>query len=138
MSYIPIDKIFVTTGRVYFSHTDAAGVVYHSNYVDFLEASRIELMDQLGCPYADFIADHIGMSPVTLSLKYHFPLRFSDYFEVHTSFTEISKASFTLDCKIMKGDVLCCSGIVKLACIDEQSWKPRRLPELFLDKVLIR
>jgi acyl-CoA thioester hydrolase len=120
---------FAFQGRVYFGDTDAAGVVYHAKYLYFLEAARIELLDELGCSYDSLIKQGIGLSPVEIQLNYHAPLRFNDLYRVVTKFNSASGASFVLGCKIFCGDKLTCSGTVKLACIDETTWKPRRLPK---------
>ena len=41
-------RTFVYTQRVYFSDTDAQGIVYHAAYLDFAEHARTELARELG------------------------------------------------------------------------------------------
>lgn len=49
-----IEMILAEVGiRVRYQETDQMGVVYHGNYFTWFEAARIELLDQLGCPYRD-------------------------------------------------------------------------------------
>lgn len=122
-------KTFHFAGRVFFGDTDAAGVVYHGRYLNFLEAARIVLLDDIGYPYADLIQEGVGLSPVDIQLSYHTPLRFNDHFQIKTKLETLSGASFILRCQILKDETLACTATVKLACIDETKWKPRRLPE---------
>ena len=39
---------FICTIRVYYEDTDAAGVVYHSNYLRFMERTRTEWLRTYG------------------------------------------------------------------------------------------
>ena len=34
-----------------FYETDAMGIIYHANYIHWMEEARIDMMDQLGWPY---------------------------------------------------------------------------------------
>ena len=119
---------FIFNGRVYFGDTDAAGIVYHARYIYWLEASRIELLDDIKKPYTTFLEKNIGFSPVDLSIKYHQPLKFDDRFSIHTSFHSYAAASFTLYSEFKKNNQKICTASVKLACINEKDWKPMRLP----------
>ena len=130
-------KIFKFKGRVYFGDTDAAAVVYHAKYIHWLEASRIELLDDLDYPYSVFQEQKIGFIPTHIDINYHAPLRFSEYFEIHTQIESLKKVSFTLSSKILKGDQIMCTAKVRLACLNEKNWKLRQLPEEFLKKLTL-
>ncbi|TAD91431.1 MAG: YbgC/FadM family acyl-CoA thioesterase [Alphaproteobacteria bacterium] len=47
-------RVHVWPRRVYYADTDAAGVVYHSNYLVFAEEARTECMRCLGVDYPPF------------------------------------------------------------------------------------
>ena len=42
------NNAFILPLRVYYEDTDAGGVVYHSNYLNFMERARTELLRELG------------------------------------------------------------------------------------------
>lgn len=125
-----------TTFTVYFYHTDAAGVVHHSNYVNWYEAGRIEFLKQLGFPYEVLQQQRIGFSPVSLSLHYLYPLRLGDVFTVHTTFTQINKASILVEAEIHLKTQIVNRCQVKLACLNEKDWKPIRIPESICKKLI--
>jgi len=125
-------KIFTWSNRVYFGDTDAAGVVYHGKYIYWLEAARIEFLDAVGCPYAEIQAAKIGLIPVEINIKYLAPLRFGEYFTVELWVEEISRISVTIGNRVQKDGQPICSAQVKLACIDENTWKLTKIPEKLL------
>ena len=43
-----MSTVFSWRQRVYYQHTDAGGVVFHSNYLNFMENARTEFLDSLG------------------------------------------------------------------------------------------
>jgi acyl-CoA thioester hydrolase len=47
-------RVHVWPLRIYYADTDAAGVVYHSNYLKFAEQARTECMRCLGVGYPPF------------------------------------------------------------------------------------
>ncbi len=122
-------KVFHFSQKVYFGDTDAAGIVYHGRYVYWMEAARIEMLESMGCPYTQFQAQKIGFIPVDLQVSFKQPLRFGDRFEVQTRVVGLSKASLEIENQFFKGEQLVAIGKVRLACLDEVTWKPRALPE---------
>jgi acyl-CoA thioester hydrolase len=133
--YKPRGNVFTFSNRVYFGDTDAAGVVYHGKYVYWMEAARIEMLDDLGYPYTDLQTDSIGFVPTHVDITYKHPLRFGDRFTILSRFVETSYASLTIANEFRLDDKLCCSGIVKLAVLNEKDWKPVRTPANFLRKL---
>ena len=119
--------------KVYFGDTDAAGVVHHARYIYWLEAARIDYLASIGCSYKDIVDSGIGFVPVDISIQYKRPLVFDDDFFIEISVAAQSTASLSIRGDVIKDDVLCCTSVVKLACIDDRSWKPIALPQRLLD-----
>ncbi len=68
--------------KVQYYETDMMGVVHHANYLHWMEEARIDLMDQLGFPYAEMERKGV-LSPVrSLSCDYHHPCSFGDEIRV--------------------------------------------------------
>ncbi|RAP29905.1 hypothetical protein DID78_02940 [Candidatus Marinamargulisbacteria bacterium SCGC AG-343-D04] len=118
--------------KVYFGDTDAAGVVYHGKYIYWLEAARIDFFDFLGCPYQEFQQEKIGFVPVDISIQYKKPLVFADEFDIRISISKLTKATVSVKGDVYKSNILHCSSIVKLTCLDEKTWKVLPLHERFL------
>ena len=57
--------------RVYYEDTDSGGVVYHSNYLNFMERARTEWLRHLGINQYDLkLKDNIMFVVANLDIKY--------------------------------------------------------------------
>ncbi|MBT5855235.1 acyl-CoA thioesterase [bacterium] len=122
--------------KIYFAETDQAGVVHHSNYINYLEAGRIEYLNTIGYPYHAMQADKVGLAPVDIQIQYKSPLRLEDQYIVTTAPIKFTHASLTMKQTVTKQDgTLCTEAIIKLACLDESVFKPIHLPNELLEKV---
>lgn len=76
--------------RVRYQETDQMGVVYHTNYLNWFEIARTELIRELGMPYR--IIERRGLLlPVTeVELKYSQPARYDDLITIHTRIIDYS------------------------------------------------
>jgi acyl-CoA thioester hydrolase len=63
---------------VEFYDVDAMGVVWHGNYVKYLEKARCALLDTIGFGYREMTATGYAFPVTDLKLKYIRPLRFGD------------------------------------------------------------
>ncbi len=79
--------------RVYYEDTDAGGIVYHSNYLNFCERARSEMFFQKGhSPIIDgghFVVRH-------LEAEFLKPARFADELQIVSTLAELKNASFTM------------------------------------------
>ena len=136
MTTIPIQKIFKSAYKIYFAHTDAAGVVHHSEYIRWLEAARIDFLDEIKCPYTVLQDQKIGLSPIHIDIQYKAPLRYGDKAIVYTQFVDVNKASIVVFSKITnQKDQVCTEATVKLACLDEAQWKITKIPQVLIDTI---
>lgn len=73
-----------TTVQVRYAETDQMGVVYHANYLVWLEIGRTTLIEDLGFSYAG-MEEKGYVSPVTnLSIKYRRPVKYGQKVIVKT------------------------------------------------------
>ena len=116
--------------RVYYEDTDLGGVVYHANYLRFMERARTEWLRAAGFEQ-DVLRERHGVQFVVVDAELVFrrPARFNDTLKVSVEVREQGRASllFHQDVRGAAGDVLC-SGDVRVACIDANNFKPRPLP----------
>ncbi|MFA6761083.1 MAG: YbgC/FadM family acyl-CoA thioesterase [Sulfuricurvum sp.] len=87
--------------RVYYEDTDAGGIVYHSNYLNFCERARSEaFFSRSLMPFSEsghFVAKR-------LQAEYIASAKLGDLLDVKNSITEFRSASFTLLQEIYKGE----------------------------------
>ena len=101
--------------RVYYEDTDAGGIVYHSNYLNFCERARSEYFfrkDML--PIID--GSHFVVRK--MSCDFVASARFGDVIDVKTKLGEIKGASFEIEQKIYKGEQLLFSAKVLLVLVN--------------------
>jgi acyl-CoA thioester hydrolase len=71
--------------RVRYAETDQMGVVYHANYLVWMELGRVELCRELGVRYRDMEEqDGILLTVAEASCRYHAPARYDDEVIVRT------------------------------------------------------
>lgn len=122
--------VFSLPVRVYYEDTDAGGVVYYANYLRYLERARTEWLRQLGAA-REALRAHCGWVFVVSHVEatYLRPARLDDLLTVHASILEARGASLLFDQRVTHQDghdLL--RARVRVACVDAQDFKPRRLP----------
>lgn len=121
--------------RVYYEDTDSGGVVYHSQYLNFMERTRTEWLRNLGFEQ-DILRNEYKCIFVVKRINIDFvkPARFNDMLTVSVQLKEIAFASFYLAQNIInqKNNELLCKAEIKIAAVYPDTFKPRRIPELIL------
>jgi acyl-CoA thioester hydrolase len=127
-------KIHVLPLRVYYEDTDLSGVVYHANYLRYMERARTEFFRLAGVTkMADLDSDDPTAWAIReVRARYHRPARVDDALTVRTALTAISGARIAALQKIHAGDILLMEGRIE-ACIITLTGRPRRLPALLRD-----
>ena len=115
--------------RIYYEDTDAAGVVYHANYIKYLERARTEFFRDHGFWVAKLAEEGFIFPVVRLELDFKSPARHDDLLSVETAPVRTAGASFTLRQRIVRPSdgKLLMEGLVTLACINS-ALKARRIP----------
>ncbi len=65
----------------YYYETDRMDIVHHSNYVRWLEESRVEMMEKMGFPFSKLEAMGVMVPVLSVQTEYFYPVRFGDKFE---------------------------------------------------------
>jgi acyl-CoA thioester hydrolase len=122
--------------RVYFEDTDAGGMVYHANYLRFMERARTEMLRTLDADHSRMMKDDGAMFVVkSCDVEYHKPARLDDALEVHSSVVETGNASLELQQDVKKDGVLLVSARVRLACTS-LAGQPCRIPAAIRGKIV--
>ena len=117
--------------RVYVEDTDFQGVVYHANYLKYLERARSQFLIMNDLSQTDAMSRG-NQSYVVKSIKiaYHHPAILEDDLTVTTEIELVSKARTIFFQSVLnsKNDTLICKGEVEVCFIDNDSGKPKAFP----------
>ncbi|WP_071672608.1 tol-pal system-associated acyl-CoA thioesterase [Nioella nitratireducens] len=93
------------TCRVYYEDTDMAGIVYHANYLKFIERARSEMVREAGVSQAALKAGQGMVFAVRrMEMDFFLPARFEDLLTVTTEITALKGASFDLEQVVWRGE----------------------------------
>ncbi|MEW5903503.1 MAG: tol-pal system-associated acyl-CoA thioesterase [Pseudomonadota bacterium] len=128
MSEHPLFELAV---RVYYQDTDAGGVAYHANYVNFMERARTEWLRTFGYSNAGLMKQ-LGVMFVVRSIKVDYlkPAVLDDLLMVTAQIKEIGRSRLTLKQTIRRGEQLLTEGEVHLVCVAVETFKPVSVPEI--------
>lgn len=116
--------------RVYYEDTDFTGLVYHANYVRYLERGRSDCLRLMGIGHADLLDGDQPMAFVvsTLELKFLKPARIDDALVVRTTYQAIKGPRLLIAQAVERGDDILCRAEVVAVCIhlDGRPCRPTR------------
>jgi tol-pal system-associated acyl-CoA thioesterase len=116
--------------RVYYQDTDAGGVVFHGQYLAFMERARTELLNHGGIDLARISREKNLLFLVhRLSVVYHLPARLNEQLTVSAEIARMGAASLVFRQRVERGAELLVEGDVTVALVDRERLKPVRVPE---------
>ena len=124
------DGRHVLTVRVYYEDTDFTGIVYHANYLRYMERGRTNYLRLIGADHrALFEAaekEAPGFAFVVRSMAIDFlrPARMDDVLEVVTEPEQVKGASVKLRQRVMRGEELLVEAHVRVAFISSGRARP--------------
>jgi len=123
-------KTHVLPISIYYEDTDLSGVVYHANYLRFMERGRTEFFRLAGISKMAGLEDEepTAWAIRSITVNYYRPARLDDAVTVRTILTALSGARMKAIQKVMCGDTLLVEGRIE-ACITTLTGKARRLPK---------
>ena len=122
--------------RIYYEDTDLSGIVYHANYLRYMERGRSEFFRSVGIVR---LAQLEAPEPTAwtlrqIELEYLKPARLDDVIEVHTRATGLTGARLSAEQDIFCKGVQLTRGRVE-ACIITLDGRVRRIPSGTRDKL---
>ena len=122
--------------RVYYEDTDSGGVVYHSNYLNFMERARTEWLRALGFELT-YLKDTLNIIFVVHSMTLGFkrPAKFNDLLVVTSELEKSGYGSLVFSQKITLDGQPLVQAQVKLACVNALTFKPTVIPKSVLLKM---
>lgn len=117
--------------KIYFEDTDAGGVVYHANYLRYMERGRVEWFAKMGFAQRQLVEKENATFVVcNVSISYISPARLEDVLVVRTRPEKLGAAHLVLDQEIVheRNGNLVVEAVVEVACVDLESFRPTRIP----------
>jgi acyl-CoA thioester hydrolase len=125
--------------RVYFEDTDAGGVVYHSNYLNFYERGRTEFLRTLGFEQDELLQQNIVFVVRNITVDFKQAARFNELLLVESHIKRLKKVSLIFDQAIysQRGEdkVLINQAEVKVGCVSADQFVPVAIPEQITRKL---
>ena len=115
--------------RVYYQDTDAGGVVFHAQYLAFMERARTELLNEAGVDLARLAEERQVLFLVhELHVRYHQPARLNELVSVSAEVVKMGRASLVFRQRVERAAQLLVEADVTLAVVDKGRMKPARMP----------
>lgn len=122
--------------RVYYEDTDFTGVVYHANYLRYLERGRSDFLRLAAVSHTDLLRRHdpAAFAVTRMTLDFKRPARVDDALVVHTFYDVARGARLRVSQTVTRGSDLLLTAAVEAACITPEG-RPRRFPAGLHDKL---
>lgn len=116
--------------KVYYEDTDCLGVVYHANYLKYMERGRSEYVGMLGKSIRDLNREGYNIAVYAMNIKFRRAATLGDELEVISRFRLASPYRGIFDQRVERGGELIAEAEVELVCLDDQRRLRRFPPEL--------
>jgi acyl-CoA thioester hydrolase len=114
--------------RVRYCETDAMGFLHHSQFVNYYEMGRTELLRAQGGDYRAIEESGLFLVVVKLECRYHSPARYDDLLRLRTRVERVSAVKIEHSYQLFRGEQLLATASSVLACVDREG-RVQRLPE---------
>ena len=119
--------------RVWFSDTDAQGIVYYGRYLPYFDHARTEYHRHLGItgawiPGRDFVMR-------ASSVEYLAPARFDDLIEIFVRLARVGRTSATFECAAYRAEdeLLMVTATQTLVLVDLEERRAHPIPSQYRD-----
>ena len=125
-------KSYTARVRVRYAETDQMGVVYHANYVVWMEVGRVELCRAGGLPYKEIEEAGLHLAVIEASCRYIAPARYDDEIDIETAIEKATPRGieFAYSMRNAVSGQLLAEGRTRHLFLGD-GLRPTRLPERF-------
>ncbi|WP_062265708.1 tol-pal system-associated acyl-CoA thioesterase [Endozoicomonas arenosclerae] len=121
--------------RVYYEDTDAGGIVYHVNYMKFMERARTEFLRSTGYDHQKLLQEHKQLVVVDASVQFKQIAQLDDALTVTASIESMGRAKMVFVQQVWRGETLLCTGHFVVACLDSNTRRPTAITESLRNKL---
>ena len=127
--------VFSWPTRVYWEDTDAGGVVYHAQYVAFLERARTEWLRHRGHGQEVLRQEHdLVVAVRAMQLDVLAPARLDDRWAVTAEIRTGKRASVVFAQSILRGELVLVTAEVRVAVLSAASFRPKPAPDALYEE----
>jgi acyl-CoA thioester hydrolase len=124
---------YSAVARVWFSDTDAQGIVYYGRYLPYFDHARTEYhrhLGRVGVEGRDFVMR-------ASEVEYHAPARFDDLLAIFVRTARIGRTSTTYECAAYRvdDDELMVTARQTLVLVDVEERRAREIPHDYRDLI---
>lgn len=132
------DKHIIIPVRTYHEDMDDVGVVYYANYLKFMSRARSEWMRDVGFDQAMFLRERrVTFAVMRVTMDFLRPAHLDDTLMVGARLLDSGVATLDFEQEIHRApSELLCRGYVKLACVDADTLRPRKIPPELTEKLI--
>ncbi|KAB7660327.1 YbgC/FadM family acyl-CoA thioesterase [Sutterella seckii] len=124
--------------HIYWEDTDAGGIVYHSNYLKYMERARSDLMRRLAVSQAGELTNPDGQLFVaaSVSIRYRRAARLDDDLTVVTRVKQLRRASIVFEQNVVnaKGELVT-EGEVRVGCVNRSTLAPSAMKDELYERI---
>ncbi|MBQ4280262.1 MAG: acyl-CoA thioesterase [Rikenellaceae bacterium] len=120
--------------RVRYKETDNMGIVHHSNYVNYYEVARTEMLREFGTTYRTMEERGVMLPVLEVGMHYYHPAHYDDLLTIRITLPRLPMVKMQFDHEIYnEAGELINTGTVVLAFVDSRTRRPCRAPSWFTD-----
>jgi len=126
----------ILTRKVYYSDTDAYGVVWHGSYLRWLEAGRVEFCEMFGYTLPELTARDILLPVTNMNVRYKMSARLNDNVTIETEVSKFNGISVTFHqvVRLKDSGKVCIDATFDVVAISNTTGKLyRRMPEFLAE-----
>lgn len=131
--------VFTWPIRVYYEDTDAGGVVYHAQYVKYLERARTEWLRAAGVEQDALLTEEGIVFAVThIDLRFRRPARFNEALTVSVVPVRTGRARIAFEQVVARADSPgepLATATVEVACVEQARFRACAIPNSLAAKM---
>ena len=129
-------ETFTFPARVYWEDTDAGGVVYHAQYLAFMERARSEWMRVIGFGQDRLrLESNLCFVVRAMSIDFRAPARLDDLLSVSVRLAQCRGASLVIVQEVRRDGELLVGAEVRVAAVSADRFRPMPIPEAVLARL---
>jgi acyl-CoA thioester hydrolase len=120
--------------EVRYAETDQMGVVYHSNYLIWMELGRTKLIEDLGFNYAEMEKEGVISPVIDIQASYKTPVRYGEKAVIKTWVSEYDglRVTYSYEVYTSSGE-LSLTGNSRHVCVKKDSFRPISIKRSYPD-----
>lgn len=119
--------------RIYWEDTDAGGVVYHAQYLAFMERARSEWMRTIGWGQEELRIGHeLAFVVRAMRIDFRAPAKLDDLLSVSVDLAQCRRASLIVAQRVERDGQLLLDAEVRIAAVSAADFRPTAIPDALL------